>query len=268
MTLGGLANPSTLIVERLFWGLSEWKVSEIFNRTIELIYNRWGHLVKQLQDQAILPKMEMFCQAVHDRGSPLDRCWGFMDKATREIDRPPRQQRLWYKAWERKQELKHQSVDSPDGIIRMLWGPMLGRRRELPVLDTRGLLRNLKYCHDDDGTAWHVYGEDPAFQAMLSPWMQVPFKGDLTAAQRKFNDDMNSVQVEVEGGFEKIVDLWPRVDYVMEQREVMVSTAGLDKQYAVAGVLTNCHSCFYGNSTSEYFGIRPPRLRSYLRGEG
>jgi len=101
-----------------------------------------------------------------------------------------------------------------------------------------------------------------------SPWIKVPHKGRLTAATRAFNDDMNSVQVEVEGGFDKILDLWPRVNFADEHWRVRLSDAGLDTLYAVAGILTNCQTCFYGNSTSEFFGVRPPSLRSYLQGEG
>lgn len=45
----------------------------MFDLTIKAIYDRWGHLFTQLQDQAILPKMQIFCQAVRDRSIVVPR---------------------------------------------------------------------------------------------------------------------------------------------------------------------------------------------------
>lgn len=265
VTIWRLACPTTLIRDRLFWGLAEEKICEIFNLTIEIIYEQWAHLVMELQHDAILPKIEMFCDAVHARGAPLDRCWGFIDGTIRAIARPWRNQRLWYNGWKCKHALKYQAVDSVDGIIRMLWGPMLGRRHDTAMLGESGLMAQLQqWCNDPAGNAYYLYG-DPAYQ--ISPWMLTPYKGLLSPAQQAFNTAMSSVRVTVEWGFGKIVALWPYVDYAKKQ-QVGLSAAGLSKQYAVAGILTNCHSCFYGNSTSKYFGVKPPSLRSYLQGEG
>ncbi|CAN0589830.1 unnamed protein product [Ectocarpus sp. 12 AP-2014] len=48
VTLWRLSCPTTLIRDRLFWGLSESKVCEIFSLTIEAIHERWGYLVEEL----------------------------------------------------------------------------------------------------------------------------------------------------------------------------------------------------------------------------
>ncbi|CAM9918539.1 unnamed protein product [Laminaria digitata] len=99
VTLWRLAAPTTLIRDRLFWGMSETLICETFNLTVEAIFERWGHLVDELQPDAILPKIDVFCQAIMDKGSPLDRCWGFLDGTVRKIARPWRWQRLYYNGW-------------------------------------------------------------------------------------------------------------------------------------------------------------------------
>lgn len=265
VTLWRLACPTTLIRDRLFWGLSEAYICEIFNLTIEAIHERWGHLVSQLQHEAILPKIDMFCQAIQHRGAPLDRCWGFIDGTVRAIARPWRMQRLWYNGWKRKHALKYQAVDSADGIIRMLWGPMLGRRHDVAMLGESGLMQYLQqWFNDAAGTPYCIYG-DPAYQ--ISPWLMTPFSGALTPAQQAFNTAMSACRITVEWGFGRVVALWPYVDYAKKQ-QVALSACGLAKQYQVAGILTNCSTCFYGNSTSKFFNVTPPTLRQYLQGEG
>ncbi|CAB1120410.1 unnamed protein product [Ectocarpus sp. CCAP 1310/34] len=236
VTIWRLACPTTLIRDRLFWGIAEQMICDIFNLTIEAIFDRWGHLVNQLQHDAILSKIDM----------------GFVDGTIRAISRPKRNQRLWYNGWKRKHALKYQAIDTPDGIIRMLWGPILGRRHDVAMVGESGLLQDLQqWFNDAAGTPYYVFG-DPAYS--LSPWLLAPYKGVLNAFEQAFNTAMSSVRVSVKWGFGKIVALWP--------------ACGLGKQYAVAGILTNCHSSFYRNNTSFYFGVKPPSLRSYLNGEG
>ncbi|CAB1105922.1 unnamed protein product [Ectocarpus sp. CCAP 1310/34] len=76
VTLWRFSAPTTLLRDRLFWGMGETLVCEVFNVTIEAIYDRWGHLVRDLQVDAILPKIDDFCEATSSRGSPLPRCCG------------------------------------------------------------------------------------------------------------------------------------------------------------------------------------------------
>ena len=238
---------------------------EVFNATVEAIHERWGHLVDGLQVDAILPKIDSFCAAIHNRGAPLTRCWGFIDGTIRKICRPSRWQRLYYNGWKRVHALKYQSVDTPDGICRQLWGPMLGRRHDVALLSESDLLAVMMNSFNDAaGEPYYLYG-DPAYQ--ISPWLQSPFRGILTPGQAAFNAAMSSVRVTVEWGFGRVVAQWPYVDYHKKQ-QVGLSACGLRKQYAVAGILTNCHNCFYPNSTAQYFDLKPPALEEYLNGEG
>ncbi|CAM9660497.1 unnamed protein product [Ectocarpus sp. 12 AP-2014] len=266
VTLWRLECPATLSRDRMMWGLPEATIAETFDLTIDAIYDRWGHLVHELQHEAILPKIDMFCEAIYDCGSPLDRCWGFIGGSTQPIDRPWRVQTPGRGSGrQRPIALKHQAIDTPDGIIRRLWGSDLGRRHDPALLEGRKLLLTLRQrFNDDKGTPYYLH-RDPAYG--LSPWLMTPYAGVLTPAKREFNEAMGSLREGDEDGFGKIVELWSSVDYA-ERREVDPSTPGLDKECAVAGILTNCHSCLYGNSTSKYFEVRTPSLRSYLQGQG
>lgn len=64
VTLWRFAAPTTLLRDRLFWGMGETLVCEIFNITVEAIHERWVHLVEELQVDAILPKVDAFCDAI------------------------------------------------------------------------------------------------------------------------------------------------------------------------------------------------------------
>ncbi|CAB1109359.1 unnamed protein product [Ectocarpus sp. CCAP 1310/34] len=265
VTLWRFSAPTTLLRDRLFWGMGETLVCEVFNVTIEAIYDRWGHLVRDLQVDAILPKIGDFCEAISSRGSPLPRCWGFLDGTIRKICRPGRWQRMYYNGWKRPHALKYQAVDSPDGIIRQLWGPALGRRHDVALLGESDLLAVLMQSFNDaQGEPYYLYG-DPAYQN--SPWLMSPYRGLLTPEEAGFNSAMSSVRVTVEWGFGRVVAQWPYVDYHNKQ-QVGLSACGLGKQYSVAGILTNCHCCFYPNSTAQYFDLQPPSLEEYLQGEG
>lgn len=248
------------------WGLPEDTIAETFDLTIDAIHDRWGHLVRELQHEAILPKIDMFCEAIYDCGSPLDRCWGFIGGSTQPIDRPWPVQTPGRASGRQPQiALKHQAIDTPDGIIRRLWGPEVGRRQDPALLGRRRLLRTLQQRFKDaEGTPYYLHG-DPAYG--ISPWLMTPFEGVLTPAKREFNEAMNSMHVAEEDGVCRIVEMWSSVDFA-ERWEVDPRTPGLDKQYAVAGILTNCQSCLYGNSTSEYFEVPTPSLRNYLQGLG
>ncbi|CAB1109460.1 unnamed protein product [Ectocarpus sp. CCAP 1310/34] len=118
--------------------------------------------------------------------------------------------------------------------------------------------------NDAAGAPYYIYG-DPAYQ--VSPWLMAPYKGLLSVAEVAFNRAMSRVWMTVEWGFGRVVALWPFVDYVKKQ-QVVLSACGLGKQYAVAGILTNCHCCFYPNSTAKFFDLTPPSLQEYLSGQG
>ena len=74
--------------------------------------------------------------------------------------------------------------------------------------------------------------------------------GAISRNQMIFNKRMSAVRICVEWAFGKVLSLF----------------AYLDLYYAVAVLLTNCHTCMYGSETSSFFNLQPPALLEYLRG--
>ena len=70
------------------------------------IYQRYNHLLNSLDLVWLDP--EMFANAIHDKGAPLDQCWGFIDGTARPIARPIHNQRIMYSGHKRIHCLKFQ----------------------------------------------------------------------------------------------------------------------------------------------------------------
>ena len=117
----------------------------ITNLVADEIYVRFGHLLRDL-DQSWLscPNLQIFANAVHDKGAALDNCWGFIDGTVGPICRPQRNQRLVYNGHKRVHAIKFQSVVAPNGLIANLYGPVEGRRHDSALLATSGLLPQLE----------------------------------------------------------------------------------------------------------------------------
>lgn len=59
------------------FGRTVSELSLIFNKIMDDIYDRFHHLLDSLDLVWLDP--EAFAEAVHGKGAPLTRCWGFID---------------------------------------------------------------------------------------------------------------------------------------------------------------------------------------------
>ena len=89
------------------------------------------------------------------------------------------------------------------------------------------------------------------------------YKGVMTVFQAAFNMDMSPARVSVEWGFGLIVQLCPFLDY-RKKLKVLLSSVGL--YFGVANILTNMHTCLYGNIVQRAFGMDRPSLEDYVAG--
>ena len=109
------------------------------------------------------------------------------------------------------------------------------------------------------GETYYLYG-DPTYP--LRPHLQAPFRGAaLTEEERLFHKRMSGVRVAVEWNFGKIISLFAFLDFKKNQKLFLQPVA---MYYLVGALLTNCHTCLYGNETSAFFGVQPPSLEEYL----
>ncbi|CAB3981116.1 Hypothetical predicted protein [Paramuricea clavata] len=191
------------------FGRTESELSIIFNMVINDIWTQFSHLLNSLDLFWLDPAV--FSNATHQKGSPLDQCWGFIDGTARPIARPVRNQNVMYSGHKRVHCIKFQSLIAPNGLIVNLFGPIEGRRHDAFMLGVSGLLPQLERITKPNGEPYVIYG-DPAYG--ISTHVIPPFRGaHFTQLQQKFNRKMSEVQVSVEWGFGKILQYFAYLDF-------------------------------------------------------
>ena len=162
--------------------------------------------------------------AIHAKGAALQQCWGFIDGTVRPIAWPTRNQRIMYSGHKIIHCLKFQvwiitrclfciyfmllspllimqSVETPNGLIAHIFGPVEGRRHDIFMLGMSDLLGKLRKFNLPNGEPYVIYG-DPAY--VLSRNILNTFCGaHITAAEQKFNKSMIRVHVHKCG-----MELW------------------------------------------------------------
>ena len=139
-----------------------------------------------------------------------------------------------------------QSVETPNGLIANMFGPLEGRRHDAFMLGVSGLSDQLRNFDQPNGEPYVTYGDPPYG---LSRNILAPFRGaSITPQQQEFNKAMSRVRISV-------------LDF-KKNNKVLLQPVG--KYYLVASLLINCHTCLYGSLTSTYFDVSPPSLETYL----
>ncbi len=104
----------------------------VFNLVVDDIYNRYSHLLTNLDQPWVSRKTLKSLQMLitKKRLAALDNCWGFIDGTVRVICRPTQNQRVAYKRHKRVHALKFQSVATPNSMI----ATVKGRRHDSRML--------------------------------------------------------------------------------------------------------------------------------------
>lgn len=228
--------------------------------------DRWSHLLEFDNDFLLSPKnLEKYAAAVYQAGAPLDGVWGFIDCTIRAICRPSKWQRAAYSGHKKFHALKFQALMLPNGLFGHLFGPWESRRGDLILLEESKLLQtcaeNAVRVGTDNNTPdlqryLQIFG-DPAYG---NTWQIIsPFAGpgERTAEEKRWNEKMASVRIEVEHGFGIVSNNFPFLNAGWKMH-VYGSPVG---RYYRAGVLfTNTITCLHYNQVSEYFDCKPPNL--------
>jgi len=107
------------------FGRSVPELCMISNTVLEWMYDNHGHRITQWNNDLLNPvQLQLYADAVSDKGAMLDNCFGFVDGTVRPICRPDIHQRLVYNGHKRVHALKFQSVALPNGLIGHLYGPV------------------------------------------------------------------------------------------------------------------------------------------------
>lgn len=159
--------------------------------------------------------------------------------------------------------MKFQGVVTPDGMFVDLWGPATGTRHDAYLLAQSGLMQKIASLTSPSGHPYQLYG-DPAYgrsNHLICPF-SVASSGVLSPAMIDFNKRMSHCRVAVEWGFKEVSGRWAFVNLKPQQKFLLSPVA---KQYRVATLLSNWHSCLNGgNQISQFFGVAPPTLEEYL----
>ncbi|CAC5395948.1 unnamed protein product [Mytilus coruscus] len=237
-----------------------YELSYILSKTLDIIYDNTSQKLTSLDQEWLSEEyLRTFAEVIHERGSPLLNCWGFIDGTVMPICRPTRHQRIVYSGHKRVHGLKFQSVVAPNGLVANLFGPIEGRRHDSGMLRESGLMNQLEGTMNRvDGTPYSLYG-DPAYP--LRPHLIAPYRGAaLTAEEQEFNKLMSAVRVSVEWTFGKVISLFAFLDF---KKNLKMYLQPVGKYYVVATIFSKCHTCLYGSETGTFFGLNPPTLEEY-----
>ena len=127
------------------------------------------------------------------------------------------------------------------------------------LADSRLLDDLEQFAFNPAGQPLCVYG-DPAYPLRIH--LQQPFKyGVLTPQMEEYNHRMSAVRTSVEWLFGDVVNSFKFNDF---KRNLKIFLNSVGKIYVVSVILQNALTCLYGNLTSTFFDLTPPRLEDYF----
>ena len=107
------------------FGLPVPVLSMVSNDVLDFIYNTHRHRITQWNHNVLNPAaLQIYSNAIADKGAALHNCFGFVDGTVRPVCRPGEHQRVIYNGHKRVHALKFQCVALPNGLIGNLFGPV------------------------------------------------------------------------------------------------------------------------------------------------
>ena len=216
------------------------------------VYANYSNLLHDFNQPWLSPAtLQKYSVSVHEKGAPLQNCFGFIDGTVRPLCRP----RVSVHA------IQFQSAVTPNGSISNLYGPVEGKRLDSGTLPQSSLLLQLQqFAHTSNREPVCLYG-DTTYPLRIH--LQAPFRGNRKSRQEVFNTAMSNVRVAVKWLFEKITTYFSFLDF---QKDLKIGLSPVVKMYIVCALMTNARTCLCKSQTSDYFGVIPPMLADYFYG--
>ncbi|CAB4016993.1 Hypothetical predicted protein, partial [Paramuricea clavata] len=214
------------------------ELSMITNHVMNYVYDTHCQRITEWNNNLLSPDLlEVFARAIHQKGAPLQNCFGSIDGTVRPICRPRQNQRVVYNGHKKVHALKFQSVVVPNGMIANLYGPVEGKRHDAGMLAESGLLQTLE-AFSTSGQPMCLYG-DPAYP--LRVHSQAPFReANLTNRMQLFNTHMSATRVSVEWLFGDIINYFKFLDF---KKNLKIGLSSIGKMYVVCALLRNALTC-------------------------
>jgi hypothetical protein len=215
------------------------------------------------EDRLTPATIRRYAMAIENTGGAMG-VWGFIDGTMRAICRPDKNQRLYYSGYKKCHAIKFQAVTTPDGLMSHLAGPWPGHRGDWGMYLASGLQNKLRRLNARENPEDHcyLYG-DPAYAlsyGVISAYKARPGR-PLDPILHEVNTAMSAMRISVEHSFGKTMMLWSFNGF---KGDLKVGLSPVGAYFVVAVLLSNIHSCVYGNQTSQQFNCAPPSLHDYL----
>ncbi|GAV09950.1 hypothetical protein RvY_19429 [Ramazzottius varieornatus] len=264
LLLKRLAFPNRLCDLEKIFGRNRTVLSRCFNHTLKYVHDKFcGRLETPVQPWIDADTLELWAQAVSRKGSPYDRCVGFIDGTNIEICRPSdyATQKICYTGYKKEHDLKYTGVMAPCGIMFIMCGPEPGSFHDAKLLYRSQILTQLRESPIWTPTlesGFYLYG-DQAYKS--TPQVIGPIRFNASPLELACNAAMKTLRVSVEWGFGKIGTLFAFNNY---PEDLKLGVQPLGMYFKVSTLLTNCHTCLNGSQTSNHFSVEPPTLLQYL----
>ena len=271
--------PCKLISSSQSWGRDYSSLSRVFNTALS--YHHDLHARKVLANiswysdrfdmyHASIQRKILSCSLNPYEGfvpANLNNIFGFLDCTANAICKPlgnNNLQNAFYNGYHHGHFIIWQGVSFPDGMI-VIEGPEPGHFTDIMVWRDSLIRQSIDYEMDirvaSGKSRLKLYADKiynvcpivtPAWsrrQGAVHDWMTLE------------NSIMSRIRVAVEWTFGTIIMLYKFIDFSKGQK---IMNNPLEKQYVIACMLSNCHTCNYGDQHTEYFDVYAPSLDDYL----
>lgn len=270
LLLARLRSPGNMYDLTMQYDRAQSAISFVINEIITDLDQKWEHILDLDEERLLRPsQLVRYAEAIHRKGAPLERVFGFIDCTIRRISRPTWFQRQAYNGHKKFHALKFQALVLPNGLFAHLYGPFEGRRNDNFLLSDSKLLDRLeRFAYREDLPAdapiehrtFQIFG-DPAYG--VGPFIQSPFAGVgvRTVEEQEWNAEMSAVRIEVEHAFGIVQNTFP---FLNAGWKMHLYSSPVGRYYRVGVLLTNCLNCLHPNQVATYFDCPPPTLQDYL----
>ena len=200
------------------------------NHMLDYIYTQHHHRLQSWTQHFLQPViLQEYVNIIHEKGAPLENCFGFIDGTVIEIRRPkPIYQCIVYNVHKRVHSIKFQSFALPNGLIANLSGPYEGQRHDSTMIHESSLLNDLRRFPLYNNQPLGIYG-DPPYQ--LSVHLQAPYRqAQNNQDMINYNKAISEVRGTVEWLFDNIKNYFKIIDF---RKEMKFCLSPVGKVYAV-----------------------------------
>ena len=246
------------------------ELSEIFNTTILLLKARWGPLItcwrEYFRPDNVRFAAERIAAKMGYRGALFGLLWDGTDVFIQRCGGIQALQRAVFTGHYRQHALNYLAAVTATGLFAMVVGPFAGTVNDTTAYQQAQIESKMRHLFRDVNLGRAVGDQviaaaDSAFP--LSDVLLVRRDGAvLTPAEQHFNRRFSHVRIAIDWSFGKLINHFANTNWYMK---LAAGQSPIGSLPLVILFLTNCHTCFYGSETGQYFNCNPPTIEEYLQ---